>query len=412
MKTLRLLLAATVLAQAGRASEEWFDRIENALTFSAPDSRVRARLSGMLEMEGYATQLPPPGLIESRSERLFSPRLSVFLDAQMGSQVYAFAQARLDRGFDPTQRHVDARLDEYALRYAPRRDGRFNLQIGKFATIVGNWTGRHGGWSNPLINAPLAYEYLTGIWDTEAARSSNQLLQWSHVRPGSRPEPGEKTQRIPIIWGPAYSTGAAISGDVGRLRYAAEVKLGSLSSRPESWQHAREQRHHPTFAARLAYRPNPMWTVGMSASEGVYLREFAEDTVVAGPSRGDYRQRVIAQDIAFAWHHLQVWGEIFAARFEIPRVGDADTVSYYVEAKYKFTPRFFGALRWNQQLFDRIPDRGEMTRWGHDAWRIDLAPGFRFSSHMQVKLQYSLQRGDSDTRDYTRLLAAQLVVRF
>jgi hypothetical protein len=414
MKALRFSLALTALALTARANEEFFDRLENALTFSAVDSRVRARVSGTLELEAYDLQLPALGVIDSSSDQLFVPRLSVFLDAQFGSRLYAFLQARADRGFDPSNRNGEVRLDEYALRYTPWRHGRLNVQIGKFATVVGNWANRHGGWSNPFINAPVPYEYLTGIWDTEAVRNSNQLLQWSHVRPGLSPAniANEKSLRLPIVWGPAYSTGAAISGDVGRLRYAAEVKMGSLSSRPEAWRHAREQRHHPSVAARLGYRPSPMWNVGVSASRGIYLREFAESTVVTGFSRSDYTQTVIAHDLAFAWHHLQIWAEIYASRFEVPTVGEADTVAYYMEAKYKFSPRFSGAVRWNQQVFNRIPDRGVMTRWGKNIWRIDIAPAFRFTSHTQLKFQYSLQRGDSGDRDYTRMLATQLVVRF
>ena len=34
---------------------------------------------------------------------------------------------------------------------------------------------------------------------------------------------------------------------------------------------------------------------------------------------------------------------------------DAGLWDRYIEAKYKFTPQFFGALRWNQQLFSTIP---------------------------------------------------------
>ena len=139
---------------------------------------------------------------------------------------------------------------------------------------------------------------------------------------------------------------------------------------------------------------------------------MAERSVAVGYSRGDYRQMVLAHDVTFAWHHLQLWGEIFASRFEIPRVGDADSIAYYVEAKYKFTPRFFGALRWNQQVFDTIPDRSGPTAWGHEVWRIDLAPGFRFTPHTQLKFQYSLQRGDGGTRDFTRTLATQFTLRF
>ena len=120
----------------------------------------------------------------------------------------------------------------------------------------------------------------------------------------------------------------------------------------------------------------------------------------------------MAQDTGFAWHHLQVWAEIYASRFEIPNVGDADTVAYYAEAKYKFTPRLFTALRWNQQVFGNISHRGVPTRWGRDVWRVDAAPGFRFTPHIQLKFQLSLQHGDTGARAYSRALATQLTVRF
>lgn len=409
-----LLLAAFAGLSDVRASEEFFDRVEDALTFSAVDSRYRARISGTLDLEGYALQLPAPGVIHGASERLFNPRLSVFLDAQFGRRIYFFAQARADRGFDPAPASLEARLDEYALRISPRGDGRFVLQVGKFATLVGNWAARHASWGNPFITAPVPYENLTGIWDTEAVRSSNTLLQWSHVRGGlpASVTAIEKSLRVPIVWGPAYSTGVAASAEVGDFRFAAEVKAGSLSSRPEAWHHAREQRTHPTVSGRIGYRPNPMWDIGVSASAGTYLREFAERSVATGYGRGDYRQLVLAHDVAFAWHHWQVWGEIYASRFEIPRIGNADTLAYYVEAKYKLTPQLFGAVRWNQQVFDSIQDRGLDKAWGHEIWRADVASGYRFTPHTQLKFQYSLQHGDARGRKHTRTLAVQFTVRF
>ncbi|HUR58191.1 MAG TPA: hypothetical protein VM029_10810 [Opitutaceae bacterium] len=406
-------LALVAAALPARGAEEVFDRIEDALSWSAADARVRTRVSGLMDLEGYSFQQPVEALVHTNSHALFSPRLSVFFDAQLGAGIYLFAQARADRGFDPSDDGAQVRLDEYAVRVTPWKDGRFNVQVGKFATVVGNWVSRHASWSNPFITAPLAYENLTGVWDAEALRSSNTLLQWSHVRPGlpANITAQEKFLRIPVIWGPSYALGAAVSGEVMRMQYAFEVKHASLSSRPEAWSHA-DAWSHPTVSGRLGYRAGQAWNIGVSASTGTYLRPFAQRTVPARRAFGDFRQVVFGQDVSFAWHHLQVWSEIYAARFEIPGVGDADTLAYYAEAKYKFTPQFSAALRWNRQLFDTISDRAGPTRWGPNLWRIDFAPAYRFTPHTQAKLQYSLQKATVGARDYSQLVAMQLTVRF
>jgi hypothetical protein len=416
MKIFRIAFFCFVATGTARlAADDFLDRVDDALTTSALGDTVRARLSGTMDLEGYRVQQPAPALIRTTGDNLFNPRLTLFLDAQLGAHLYVFAQSRVDRGYDPADEDARMRLDEWALRFTPWVDGRFNLQIGKFATAVGNWVSRHGSWDNPFISAPLPYENLTGVWDVEAVPTSGALLQWSHVRPGlpASITAEEKYLRVPIIWGPGYTNGAAVSGALGKIRYTFELKNASLSSRPDTWSDATPARwRHPTVSGRVGYRPNEMWNFGVSASEGSYLRPFAAPTLAAGHGLGDYRETVLGQDVGFAWHHLQVWAELYEARFAIPRIGDADTFACYVEAKYKFTPQFFGAVRWNQQLFGTIPDRGGRTQWGHDVSRLDLAPGYRFTPHTQFKLQYSFQHGDNGVRDNSHSLAAQLTVRF
>ena len=395
------LLACTVHAFE---IDDFFDRLDNALTITAFDGNLRARLSGTIDTEFYNFQQPAPGLIDSEIDNLFNPRLTLFLDAQLGSQIYFFAQSRLDRGFDPSDRGAQVRLDEYALRFTPWDDGRFNLQAGKFATVVGNWVPRHLSWENPFINAPLVYDNITPISDKIAPASP---LDFVH-----RFDNG-KYEFNPVIWGPSYASGISISGRLGRFDYAAEMKNASLSSRPESWNVTETDFDHPTFSGRVGFRPNQIWNFGLSASDGPYFRSEAEQTLPPGRSIGDYQEFVLGQDAGFAWHHLQLWAEFYEARFEVPRVGDADTFAYYFEAKYKFTPQLFGALRWNQQLFSNIPDgAGGQVRWSQDLWRIDVAAGYRFTSHIQLKLQYSFQQETTGPHDDNHLIAAQLTVRF
>src|SRR2546430_13304757 len=131
---------------------------------------------------------------------------------------------------------------------------------------------------------------------------------------------------------------------------------------------------YTTLFRSLGFRPNEAWNLGFSASEGPYFRREAETTLPPGRDIGDYREFVLGQDAGFAWRHVQVWVEFYEVRFEVPRVGNADTFAYYVEAKYKFTPQFFGAIRWNQQLFgDEL--------WRKFVFRLDRKTTRLNSSH-------------------------------
>lgn len=409
MKSLNLIIfcCAAVTSLAAGLDEKFdhlFDQLDEALTMSACHDKVRARLSGLVDLEGYYFRQPAPGLLYTEKNGLFNPRLTLFLDAQIGSHLYVFAQTRADHGFDPSDGGAQVRLDEYALRLTPWENGRFNFQIGKFATVIGNWKERHSSWEDPFITAPLPYENVTAIYDAEAPSSALNFLSRTL---------DEKYECSPVIWGPSYATGASVSGRIGKAEYAAELKNSGLSSRPKSWDATHTGFDHPAVNARFGFRPNPMWNLGVSTGAGPYFSRVAQPTLPSSRGVGDYWQYLLGQDISFALHHLQLRAEFYEVRFEVPRAGNADTFAYYLEGKYKFSAPFYGALRWNQQLFATLRDGlGGQAPWGHALWRTDAAIGWRFTAHTQCKLQYSLQREDRASREFSHLLAAQFTVRF
>ena len=404
MKLPRLLILAGCLCGSALPAQDFLDRLDQALTLSALDDKFRARLSGTLDLEFYAFDLPAPGLIDSGTGKLFNPRLTLFVDSQIGPALYFFSQVRIDRHFDPTDRGAQLRLDEYALRFTPWEDGRFSIQIGKFATVIGRWVQRHLSWDNPFLNAPLIYENITAVEDRLAPAFTADLDP-------NLSDP--KYEYNPVIWGPSYTTGASVAGRVGMFDYALEVKNNSLSSRPESWDATRVGFEHPSVSGRLGFRPNEAWNLGVSASNGPYFQREAAASLPAGRGLDDYRESLLAEDISYEWHHLQIWAEAHEARFEVPLVGDADVFGYFFEAKYKFLPQLFGAIRWNQQLYGKVPDgSGGEIPWGHDAWRIDTAVAYRFTSHLQLKVQYDLEHDDNARHGFGHLFGAQLTVRF
>lgn len=397
------LLLSSLPAQ----TQEWLDRVDDALHLQSRDGRHRVDLSGVVDLESYYIDQRPPGLLFGKDD-FFNPRLTLFLDARFGEHLYSFVQLRVDRGFDPHSGVWDARFDEYLLRYTPFADARVNIQVGKFATVVGNWVARHDSWNNPFITAPLPYENVTAVADVNVTPTPTAFL-------ARRDSPDNKAARLPVLWGPAYTSGASVFGTVGRFDYALELKNASVSSRPAVWDGRDLGWENPTLGGRLGFRPNATWNFGASFSAGTYLQPEAEQIAAfpAGRDVGDFWQTTVAADAAFAWRRWQLWGELFLSRFEVPNVGDADSLAYYVEAKYKLSARWFAALRWNQQFFGDVRDgAGASTPWDRAVYRVDTALGFRFTRHVQAKVQYSFTHHDSPLQQGQQLMAGQVTVKF
>src|SRR2546421_6475254 len=132
--------AATVVVviaclMSGAQAQDFLDRLDEALTFTGFNNNLRMHISGRLDLEAYAFSGPAPGLIRTTSDALFNPRLSLFLDTQIGPAVYVFTQTRVDRGFDPTDHGAQIRLDEYAVRVTPWGERRLPVPACQVSTL-------------------------------------------------------------------------------------------------------------------------------------------------------------------------------------------------------------------------------------------------------------------------------------
>jgi hypothetical protein len=404
MKLPVILLAAAALAATARG-QDWLDEVDDRLRLQSRDGLFSSELSGLLDLEGYYVDQRPPGLLYD-DESFFNPRLTLFLDTRLGPHFYSLVEARLDRGFDPGERDFQARMDEYLLRWTPFQDSRLNLQFGKFATVVGSWVQRHDSWQNPLITPPLPYENLTTVsYDTVPASPADFLAR--------RRVPDQKDHWVPVIWEPVYATGGSVFGVIGQFDYAFEVKNVALSSPPSTWELESSYWRYPTFSGRVGFRPAPDWNLGVSGSAGPYLSPEASDDLPPGKGISDYNQYTLAYDVSYARHHWQWWGEVFFTRFQVPNVGNADVVAYYLEAKYKLTASLYGAARWNQELYGTVNNGlGQEETWDNDMYQIDLALGYRFTRHLQSKLQYSFGHRNGTLQQGEQLVAAQVTLKF
>jgi len=378
--------------------------VSDSLLWGPSDESWQLQASAVLDLELHYIDGYPPGLIFADDGTLINPRLTLFFDGFVGDHIYAFAKVRADRGFDPGYHPPgQIRVDEYFVRLSTPGGG-LRVQAGRFATVFGNWAGRHDSWENPFINAPIPYERVTAVLDGNAMDSPAAFLRLQK-------SPDPKDRWVPVIWGPVYTAGAGVFGQHGKFDAAVTMKNAALSSRPPAWSDI--DFPHPTFTGRIGYVPNEVWRLGISASNGPYLLEKAAPSLPQGRTLDDFEQITIGGDLAWSRGHWQIWGEVIASEFDIPNVGAAGTLSYYLESRYKWHPRLFTALRWGQQFFDRIDNgSGGRERWDRGVSRIDFAVTYRFDRHFQVKVQYSLSNQYGNQEQGRHYAATQVTMRF
>ncbi len=398
---LLLCLGTTCPSQAQQA----FDALGDRLSVVSADGTRWARLSVMTDLAVFVSERPPPGLLRSNEQPLIAPRTALLFDASLGPRLSAHAQARIDRGYDPG-RHTDgdARFDEYYLEALLLDAGQIVLRAGKFATVFGGWVERHLAWDNPLITAPALYEDLVAITDRAAPSDFATFAE-------RRDAPDNKQGWVPMIWGPSYTTGASLVGHLDTVTLAIEAKNAALSARPESWSAVDSGfETAPTVTGRIAWHPRTEWTLAISGSRGPYLRDEARATLPAGNELDDFLQTIVATDMTYELHRMQLWVEVARGGFEVPQVGDVDAFSGFAEVRYMLAPQWWLAGRWNQSWYDDAP--GLRHSWDRDLRRLDLGLGYRYDAHVEAKLEYSVGDQSGDDSNGNQLLAAQLVFWF
>lgn len=347
------------------------------------------KIGGSIESTLWISNDIPAALLEFDEGVLYDPRASLSFDYQPSSHFFFHALARYDQGFDPgTRENTEFRLDELILRFRPLGDNTLNLQIGKFPTLVGNWVPTHGYYDDPFLLAPLPYSAINGVNVTDTNQHSAQAIENRTNLPSPNLH-NAKQNWSSLIWGPAYSNGAAIFGTLNRFDYAFEIRNSFLGSQPEEWQFGEGDFAEPTVSGRIGFRPDAAWTFGLSASRGPYLNASAADGFTPGDERGDFHQTLLGIDLRWAHHDWIVSGEAFYAHYNTTHE-DLQTFSYYLQARYKAAPGIWLAGRFGQTLSNEVSiPSGSKAPWSPDLLRAELAAGWRITPDLLLKSQYT-----------------------
>ena len=270
-------------------------------------------------------------------------RLHLWGAAELTSRLVVYASGYVEGGKGRHEPGTEWYTDLLGVRYI--RSEALVVDVGKMAHPIGAFASRRYSVRNPLVGAPDGY---------------------------------------PV----EYPLGVQLSGARGRLDYRAAVV--SLPVYHEEYVPEPTAAPHPAIGA--GFTPTTGVRVGASATWGPYLNDELPPTLLAGRSWRTYSQQVGAVDAQLSRGYLELRAEAAVARYEVPTdAGSPPSIvrgfTYYVDAKYTLTPRFFVASRVERNEYAYIEPESDVA-WiasPTNMYNGELGVGYRLNAQTLVK---------------------------
>ena len=257
-----------------------------------------------------------------------------------------YAQGELEGG--NARRDVDNEdvyTDQFGIRYAASRA--LVVDAGRLTPVIGTFAPRRFSNRNPLIGQPDGYSL-------------------------------------------DYPEGIEASGEFPHFDYRAA--LVSLPATHEGYTPSPSRSLRPAIGAGVT--PFTGLRIGTSFTIGPYLNKFTDQALLAGKNWSDYDQRLLAFDFAFSRGYLETHAEFAYGSYDVPgRSKSLMGVTYYGEAKYTFTPRFFLAARAERNRYPFIrPLTMSWVAKPTDFVDGEIGAGYRLRSKTLIKASVAADR--------------------
>jgi hypothetical protein len=317
------------------------------LAGAAPATHAQASvlLQGVLDGEAWATNSSSNLLTRNGGRPGGVGRLQLWGAFEPAKHWVLYGQIEDEAGNARTVKEShDLYSDQFGIQFAP--SAVFVVDAGRFNPLIGAFSSRRFSTRNPLIGMPDGYS-----------------LQ--------------------------YPLGVKVSGEMRHFDYRAAMV--SLPADHVGYVPTATPRLRPAVGA--GFTPVVGIRIGGSFTIGPYLNHSIAATQLAGRSWTAYHQRVIALDASFSHGYLETHAEYARGSYDVPnRVSALAGTTYYGEAKYTLSPRFFVAARAERNKYPFI--RPTATNWIAnltDFADAEVGGGYRLSANTLFKASV---RGD------------------
>jgi len=315
-------------------------------------------------------------------------------------------------------------LRPYALylRIRPWAARDFDIQAGRIPPTFGAFARRSYVADNPLIGYPLAYQYLSTLRADALPATADELLQKKSFGWLVRYPVGSQTldHGVPVVTALRWDTGVQVHAGMFKARplgVTASVTTGTLSN-----PLVRDDNGGKQVAGRLEWRPTPGLNLGMSGSHGEFVSTAAANAALPAPrpdTLAGFAQTAWGADVEYSRDYFLVRSEVIASRWRIPfanepnRHDPLDSLSAFVEGRYKIRPGFYVAMRVDHLGFGSITGQTQSGPWDAPVSRLEAGAGYSLFRNLLLKGAYQYDSRDGGRlKPVEHLVATQVVFWF
>ncbi|HEV8216065.1 MAG TPA: hypothetical protein VGP95_09535 [Gemmatimonadaceae bacterium] len=302
-------------------------------------------LQGIFDVEGWSTNATSNLLTKNHGRLAGLARLQAWGAIEPLPSIVLYAQGEAETGSASPTSSGRAQTEQFGVRYG--RSERLVIDAGRLTPVIGTFASRHFSTRNPLIGEPDGYTL-------------------------------------------EYPYGIKLSGEVTHADY--RVALVSLPTTHANYQPTPTARLRP--AVGFGVTPMVGLRIGGSFTMGPYLNRSMDSILPTSTAWTDYDQRVAAIDFSFSRGYLETHAEAARGSYEVPgRATPITGFTYYGEAKYTLSPRFYVAARAERNNYPAI--RRTTTTWVSRTWDFvdgEAGIGVRLATSTLLKASYLADR--------------------
>jgi hypothetical protein len=230
------------------------------------------------------------------------------------------------------------------------------------------------------------------------------------------------------LWG--IDEGVELYGKLGKFSYVTAVQNGG--------ENLQDFDGDKSVAGRIGFDPNQHWHFSLSGMRTGNLNVqrdvlsalwFANGWFrsIGSPATTRFNVNLVQGDVTASWKsgHVRAFGGYARYDDNDPAADNGRNLFYYsVEVMQDLPKKFYAAARFSQILADKgypLTGFGKMGQYffsnalTSELWRLSLGAGYRFSDHLELKVEYAFERGElasGGERDNENFFGTEAAFRF